>query len=412
MNTTHQRILWPGAFMLWIEVQMSVIVGLVIALFMFCLDFVTHTFQHNPVLIWGLPFAGLLIFYAYKFADNQIVKGNAAIFKAVNCPEDGIPNSMTIYIFFATLITHLFGGSAGREGTAVQIGGSIASAFSTLYRKIAIDRSMLLIAGIAAGFGSVFGTPFAGAIFAIEVTGGFKIKWPYLPHALLAAYTAHYIVLLLGVKHTQYTVPAPLNLPLFGVCFPQEWSTWLSILAIGLIMGLVAQCYIRGMEAIKMVQSRFKISQSIWLPILGGGLIIAATYAIGDFDYNGLGTTNYGRNTVSITQSFLPVSIPKWSWLIKLLLTMVTLSFGYKGGEVTPLFFVGATLGHILAVYFQLPVALIAGVGLISVFGAAAKAPLTTIFLGWALFGGGYLVFYILVAFTSNWASGKKSIYD
>lgn len=398
--------------MLWIEIQMAVVVGLVIALFMYCLDKVTLWFQQNPILIWGLPLAGLLLFYAYKYADKQIVKGNAAIFKAADNPEDDIPVLMTPYIFFSTLITHLFGGSAGREGTAVQIGGSIASVFSSLYKKVAIDKSMLLMAGIAAGFGSVFGTPLAGALFAIEVGGGLKNKWPNLPQTLLAAYTAHYIALVLGLQHAQYVVPVPHSLPLLGMYFPQGWWAWISVVAIGLIMGLVAQLYIRGNEAIKWVLLRLKLNQSIVLPIIGGSLIIGATYAIGNFDYNGLGATNYGRNEVSIAQAFLPVSIPSWSWIIKLILTTITLSFGFKGGEVTPLFFVGATLGHVLAIHFQLPVALIAGLGLISIFGAAAKVPLTTICLGWTLFGGAYLPYYIIVAFISNMASGKKSLYD
>lgn len=398
--------------MLWIEAQMAVVVGLVIALFMFSLERVTLWFQQYPVLIWGLPLAGVLLYFAYKYADNQIVRGNAAIFKAVDNPEDDVPILMTLYIFFSTLITHLFGGSAGREGTAVQIGGSIASAFSSLYKKVAIDKSMLLIAGIAAGFGSVFGTPMTGAIFAVEVGGGLRNKWPYLPHALLAAYTAHYIALLLGLQHAQYKVPTPSSLPLLGMYFPQGWGAWLSVIGVGLIMGLVAQGYIRGNEAIKWMLVRLKVNQSVMLPIIGGGLIIGATYAIGNFDYNGLGAANYGQNAVSIAQAFLPVSIPSWSWLIKLILTMVTLSFGFKGGEVTPLFFVGATLGHVLAVYLQLPIALFAGLGLISIFGAAAKVPITTISLGWALFGGAYLPYYILVAYASNWAAGKKGLYD
>jgi H+/Cl- antiporter ClcA len=194
--------------------------------------------------------------------------------------------------------------------------------------------------------------------------------------------------------------------------FPQGLGAWLSVMGVGLNMGLVAQGYIKGNEAIKWMLVRLKVSQSVMLPIIGGSLIIGATYAIGNFDYNGLGAANYGRNAVSIAQAFLPVSIPSWSWLIKLILTMVTLSFGFKGGEVTPLFFVGATLGHVLAVYLQLPVALVAGLGLISIFGAAAKVPITTISLGWALFGGAYLPYYILVAYASNWAAGKKGLYD
>jgi H+/Cl- antiporter ClcA len=316
---------------------------------------------------------------------------------------------MTPLVLFSTILTHLFGGSAGREGTAVQMGGSISSLFAKWYKLKHRDKRILLMSGMAAGFGAVFGTPITGAIFAMEVLAIGRIKYDALIPCLIASVLADVTCTLYGIHHTRYFIT-----------FVHDTKPWLpyisfdfwllaKVIIAGIAFGLVGFLFAETSHFIKDTSAKF-ITNKWVIPVVGGAIIIAFSYALGTFDYLGLGVTN-PRNGVSIVSAFSPGGVHEWSWLWKLLLTAITLGTGFKGGEVTPLFFIGATLGNVLASISGSPVDLFAGLGFIAVFAGATNTPLACTLMGVELFGSNNVIYYAVACFTAYYFSGHSGIY-
>ena len=190
---------------------MSIIVGSTIAFFLNSLAWVTHIRIQYPWLFYILPLAGLVLFFLYKHFGQNTIAGNNLIIDEIHQPQNGVPILMAPFILFSTLFTHLFGGSAGREGTAVQIGGSIASYIGEKFQLSKANRSLLLMTGVSAGFGAVFGSPLAGTIFAIEVVVFAHLYHRTLIYCLIAAYLGHFTCLAYGVHHTSYSIQSGLS---------------------------------------------------------------------------------------------------------------------------------------------------------------------------------------------------------
>jgi H+/Cl- antiporter ClcA len=388
---------------------LSFVVGSLVALFLWLLDLVTTLRWNNLSLICLLPVAGLLITFLYKKWGKNAEAGNNLVIDEIHQPGGGIPISMAPLVLVSTIITHLFGGSAGREGTAVQIGGSLAALFERWYKLQLAEKQTLLMCGIAAGFGAVFGTPVAGAIFALEVLTIGKIKYSALLPCLIASVLADVVCAAYGIHHTRYHINFLKEAAHQGL-FSFDFLLLIKVIVGGVAFGLVAYSFSALSHFIKKTANKF--IQNKWLiPVIGGSFVIAISYAIGTFDYLGLGVTNPG-NGVSIVSSFNADGATTWSWFWKLLLTAITLSTGFKGGEVTPLFFIGAALGNTIATITGSPVDLFAGLGFIAVFAGATNTPLACTLMGVELFGTDNLLYYAVACFTAYYFSGHTGIYS
>lgn len=391
----------------WLIIPVAVVTGLLVALFLGLLDLATNTFQSYPWLIWLLPLAGILITWLYSFGKNA-GKGNNLIISEIQHPSKGVPTRMSPLILFTTVLTHLVGGSAGREGTAVQMGGSIAGIPLRFLQLEKSQKQMLLRCGAAAGFGAVFGTPLAGALFAVEFTHIGKIKWRALLPCLVAALLADETVRLTGIGHSPYAINFTSSYFSF---LPIDPLLLLKVGLVGMVFGLAARLYVVVAEGIKTASQRYLVNPYL-IPVAGSVLVWGMCFLLGTYDYLGLGVDSPRAGGVSILSSFYNIDQDPLGWWWKLLLTAITLSMGFRGGEVTPLFFVGAALGHTLSIYVGAPVDLFAGLGLIAVFAGAANTPLACVVMGIELFGTEHWIYMLIACFAAFACSGKKGIYS
>lgn len=391
-------------------VPVSIAVGLLVALFLWLLDLVTQLRWDNLWIIILLPLAGVSIVWLYKIAGKQADAGNNLILDEIHKPGGGVPTRMTPLILITTLITHLFGGSAGREGTAVQMGGSISSLFARWFHLKHEDKRILLMCGMAAGFSAVFGTPVTGAIFALEVLTIGRIKYDALIPCLMASALAHITTMATGITHTQYSISTPLPSGSWFL-FPLDLLLVGKALAAGAVFGIVSFIFSELTHRIKTKSHQY-FKYPLLIPVAGGVLVIGISYLLGTWDYLGLGVSTPHANGISIVSAFNEGGATYWSWSIKLLLTAITIGMGFKGGEVTPLFFIGATLGNTLAVLFGAPVDLFAGLGFIAVFAGATNTPIACTMMGIELFGGEYVLYYAIACFTAYYFSGHTGIYS
>jgi H+/Cl- antiporter ClcA/PII-like signaling protein len=387
-------------------VPMASVVGTLCALFLWALDVATRARFDYPVLLFGLPFAGLAVGLIYHWIGRSTEGGNNLIVEQIHEPGAGVPLRMAPLIFLSTIVTHLFGGSAGREGTAVQLGGSLASAFGKALRLDTEEVRLMLMAGIAAGFGAVFGTPIAGAVFALEVLTVGRIQYEALIPCLIAAVTGDWICQLWGIQHTHYSL-------LFGVglsSFHLDIVLFAKVALAAIAFGLISQLFAEASHGAQSILKRL-VPFAPLRPVLGGLLVIALVYALGTRAYLGLGVWSTNLADPTIAGFFDPARTDHWSWLWKFVFTVVTLSAGFKGGEVTPLFFIGAALGNALAHLLGAPVDLMAGLGFVAVFAGASNTPLACTIMGIELFGADNTVYIATACFIAYAFSGHSGIY-
>jgi H+/Cl- antiporter ClcA len=388
----------------------ALLIGSTVALFLRLLSLAIHfRFGHSWLVIL-LPLAGLLIHFIYKTIGKSTERGNNLILEQIYLEEGHVPARMAPVIFATTIITHLFGGAAGREGTAVQIGGSMAAWYANWLKLKGIDMRMLLTAGVAAGFGAVFGTPLTGAIFALEVVTIGRIRYDALLPALIGGVAGDMAVNLWQVAHVHYqidaVVPNGSELPHYGETLLLVAKAILSSAA----FGLASLLFIQMVTAVKGACS--KVFKYKWMiPVVGGLTIIGLTLLLGKPDYLSLGVDAEYPGAVTITSAFHLGGSDTWSWLWKTIYTSVTLGTGFKGGEVTPLFYIGATLGNTLSGLLNAPASLFAALGFIAVFAGATNTPLACTMMGVELFGAEHALLFALACFTAFFFSGHSGIY-
>ncbi len=392
----------------WIAIlaPMAATVGAACALFLSALDQATALRFEYPWLLFLLPVAGFLIGLAYWWKGGPAESGNNLIVEQIHAPGGGVPLRMAPLILAATVLTHLFGGSAGREGTAVQMGGSLAGVFGKIFRLDADGMRVVLMAGIAAGFGAVFGTPIAGAVFAMEVLTVGRVQYMALVPCLGAALLADWTCQSLGVHHLVYHIASPANA---GHSLLVDSLLLLKVAVAAVAFGLAGLVFAETNHSLNGWVKK-TIGFAPLRPFVGGLILIGLVYMCGTRDYLGLGVWSPNPADVTIPTLFGPVIHP-WSWALKLVFTVVTLGFGFKGGEVTPLFFIGAALGNALSPVLGVPTDLLAGLGFVAVFAGAANTPLACTLMGIELFGSTYGVYIATACFIAYLCSGHSGIY-
>lgn len=388
-----------------ILVPMAVAIGSLCAAFLWSLDVATRTRFAHPWLLFLLPVAGFGVGLIYHWVGRSVEGGNNLIVEQIHQPVDGVPLRMAPLILVGTVITHLFGGSAGREGTAVQLGGSLASSVARIARLDESGMRIVLTAGIAAGFGAVFGTPLAGAVFALEVLAIGRVEYSALVPCLVAAIVGDWTCQMWGIHHGNYHIDYVAS----GAALTVKPLLLLQAAAAGVIFGLASRLFAEANHGLSGLFKRH-IPYGPFRPLVGGLLVIGLVYALGTKDYLGLGVWSADPSAPTIAKFFEP-PVDSWSWLLKILFTVVTLSAGFKGGEVTPLFFIGAALGNAVGGLFGAPIDLFAGLGFVAVFAGAANTPLACAIMGVELFGATHIVPIAVACFTAYLCSGHSGIY-
>ena len=379
----------------WIPIAVlaGVFGGTASAALLVSLNWATETREAHHWLIALLPVAGLLVGLMYRYLGTAVEAGNNLILDEVHDPKRTIPVRMTPLILIGTVMTHLFGGSAGREGTAIQTGASLADQLGKPFHMDARERRVLLMAGISAGFASVFGTPLAGAIFGLEVLAIGAVSYEAIVPCFVAAFVGDLTTHAWGVHHTLYQVR---ELPALGA----SGLGWAAVA--GAAFGLVGKGFAKLTHSIGHLFKEH-IAWSPLRPFLGGIFVAGAVFAFGTTRYIGLGIP-------TILGAFGPRHDPQ-DWVLKLLFTAVTLGAGFKGGEVTPLFFIGATLGNALAYILPLPPSLLAGMGFVAVFAGAANTPIASSLMAIELFGAEAGAYAAIACVFSYVFSGHAGIY-
>ncbi|MCI9845032.1 chloride channel protein [Flavobacterium pectinovorum] len=394
MNFQKLKELFLTSFK-WIFIctLIGVFSGSASAFFLVSLEFVTQIRIQHDWIIWFLPVGGLLVGLSYYYWGESVVKGNNLLLEEYENPQKVIPLKMAPLVLLGTLLTHLFGGSAGREGTAVQMGGAIADQFTKIFKLDNSERRILIILGISAGFASVFGTPLAGAVFALEVLYFSKINFKSGLLSFLVAFAAYFTVELWQVKHTPYNIPL---VPEFN------FTSLFYTIIIGVLSGFAALLFSRSTHFWGSFFSK-NIKYPPLRPFIGGIILAIAIAGFGFTKFSGLGVP-------VIVDSF---STPNewYDFLLKILFTGFTLGAGFKGGEVTPLFFVGATLGSALSLIIPMPIALLAGLGFVAVFSGATHTPITCTIMGMELFGIQPGIFIAIASTIAYFSSGSVGIY-
>ncbi|KAA8485569.1 H+/Cl- antiporter ClcA [Arcticibacter tournemirensis] len=394
-------------------IPIALMIGSAIAFFLWILGAAIHFRFAHFWLLFLLPLAGVLIHFIYQSVGKSSERGNNLIMDEIHQAGGGVPKRMAPIILLTTVITHLFGGSAGREGTAVQIGGSIASMFGGWFKLKGIDMRMVLTAGVAAGFGAVFGTPLTGAIFAMEVLTIGKIQYDALLPALIAAIVGDMTVSAWHVTHVHYQIEAlPVAAPfVVSDIFHFDLLLLGKVILASAAFGLASYLFAGMVHEIKMICG--KIFKHKWMiPVFGGLLIIGLYYLNGKPDYLSLGVDAEHAGAITIPSAFHTGGSDPFSWLWKTIYTTITLGTGFKGGEVTPLFYIGATLGNTLSGLLDAPVSLFAALGFIAVFAGATNTPLACTVMGIELFGGEHALLFAVACFTAYFFSGHSGIYS
>jgi H+/Cl- antiporter ClcA len=364
------------------------------ALFLFLLERATRFRNEHEIIVYSLPLAGLVIGAFYERFGQSIKAGNNLVIDTIRDEGPEIPLRMAPMVLFGTVLTHLFGGSAGREGTAVQMGASLADAISHRLGVSRAVRRQLIAAGVAGGFGSVFGTPIAGAVFGLEFVVLGRIEYDALVPALVASVVGDMTARALGTTHTPY--PAAPSVPLTPLLCG-KWVLFAVAMAAATFAFIEATHFLkkRGERWVRRLPLRMMI---------GGAVVVALWKLIGTSDYLGLGVP-------TIVRAFQDPKLPAYAFAAKLVFTSITLGAGFLGGEVTPLFFVGATLGSVLARVLGVPLPLGAGVGLAAVFASSANTPLALSIMAVELLGANVFPHVFIVCVLAYLLSGHRSIY-
>jgi len=371
----------------------GILAGLAASAFLVSLSWLTQYRTQHPDLVFGLPFAGLAIGLIYHFYGKEIQPGTTLILDEIHNPKKITPLIMGPAIFFTTLLTHAFGGSAGREGTVVQMGASFADQLSHRFGTSAEDRKTLLVAGMGAGFGAALGAPWAGIFFGMEVIRRKHTKLFPIVECTLASFVAFGVTLACHAPHSLF--------PLVDISFSGEAVLYTLIAATG--FAAIARLFLFTEHRIELFFKK-TVSFPPLKPFIGGVFLLVLFKLLHLEIYEGLGLETVFRSF----NEPLPAAV----FFIKLLLTALTLGAGFKGGEFVPLIFMGAAAGSYLTSMTTLPMSFLPALGAAAVFGAASKTPFTCSVMAIELFGWQIAPYAVAACFISSALSGRQTIYQ
>jgi len=364
--------------------------GIIGSLFHIGVDTATQMRLAHPWVLYLMPVGGLAIVGLYRLTKTE-GKGTNDIIASVHFGEQ-VPGLLVPVIFVSTVITHLCGGSAGREGAALQIGGGIGYQAGRLLRLGEKDLPLATLCGMSGVFAALFGTPLTATVFALEVISVGVLYYAGLVPCLTAALTGYLVSVLMGVPPTRFTVTVP------GL----EVRTMLLVIVLALLCAVVSILFCRGLHGVEHLLKR--TLKNPYLRVAVGAAVLIGLTLLTNGDYNGAGMEVIGRAIAG--------QADPWAWVWKLLFTAITIGCGFKGGEVVPSFFVGAAFGCVAAGWLGLPAGFGAAMGLVSVFCGAVNCPLASIFLSVELFGDGGLLYFALVCGISYMLSGYNGLYS
>lgn len=382
------------SFIKWLLISAAVglLGGAVGTLFRATVEEANILWQANRWLVFLLPIGGLFITWLYRRCGMISSAGTDRVIDSVRA-EDKIPVRMGPLIFISTAITHLLGGSAGREGAALQIGGSIGTHVGRLFRLDEKDMSLAVLSGMSGVFAALFGTPLTSVFFALEVISVGVIYYAGLIPCLVSSLVAYGISMAFGFGAE---IDMALRVPDFGP------AAALKAAALGVCCALLSILYIFSMSLARQLSE--KALRNPYLRIFAGGLILAGlSLLLPSGNYNGSGTDVIFRA--------LEGDAHWWAFLLKILFTAITLGVGFKGGEIVPTFFIGATMGCWVGGLLGMDPGFAAALGLIAAFCGVVNSPMASIVLGVELFGAGGLVYFGIACSVSYMLSGYYGLY-
>ena len=376
-----------------LSILVGILAGLTSAVFLYTLEFATNLRLKYPILIWCLPLAGLITGLIYHFIGKEAAGGNNLVLEEIHNPKKILPLKIAPMVFIGTFLTHIFGGSAGREGAIVQVATSLADQVNGFFKLNSNDRKILLMAGAGAGFGSALGAPIAGLIFGMEVISIGKLRLKYWPQCLISSFTAYYLCVLLKTEHSPY--------PHFVI---SNWNLKITLYVAlaGILFGLMAFLFSRFTHMIESIFHKI-IKKPFMIPFVGGILLVFFYHLEDSYRYTGLGII-YIQEAISKMSTFRDP-------FFKLFFTSLTVGTGFKGGEFVPLVFIGTTLGSALGFILPISYSLLAALGFAAVFAGAANTPLACAVMAAEIFGWKIFFYAMIACYMSYFFSGHPGIY-
>lgn len=382
------------SFLKWLAISCVVggVMGWIGTGFHYALEWATETRTAHGWLLWLLPVGGVLIIFLYRICGVKNPKGTNLLLETIR-EKDRLPVSMAPLISVATVITHLFGGSAGREGAVLQLGGGVAYELGRVFRLDEKDLHIITMCGMSAAFSALFGTPIAAAIFSMEVISVGIMHYSALVPCAVASSIAYQISLSLGTPPTSYPVSGIPPLSAISVA---------KVIGLAILCALLSILFCMALHTSEKIFRRFFENQYLRVAV-GGVCVIVLVYVFRTRDYLGAGTK-------IIESAIIGQAVP-WAFLLKILFTAITLGCGFKGGEIVPAFFTGATFGCAVAPLLGLDPSFSAAVGMMAVFCGVTNCPLTSLIISMEMFGAEGALFYLIAAAVSYMLSGYYGLY-
>ena len=374
-------------------IVVGVVVGLFATAFGLSMKYIISIRSTYSWLIFFLPVGALLITFIYKKILKVKDSGTNTVIAAIQSDER-LPFRLAPLIFFATLITHLVGGSAGREGAALQMGGAIGNGIGRVLKLSSTNKKTMIMCGMSAAFSALFGTPMAAAIFSMEVISVGIMHYAALVPCVISSLVARYIAANFGLGAEIYKIQ---EMPAFSI----KSSIMMSIFAI--ICGLVSILFCTMLHRYEEFISRHLTNPYI-KAIVGGTSVLILTLIVGNQNYNSTGSA-------IISSCFTGANITIFAFILKMIFTTLTLSCGYKGGEIVPTLFIGATLGAAIGQIIGVSPSLLAAVGMGSLFCGVTNCPISSLLICFELFGYGAMPYFLLAVAFSYWVSGYSGLY-
>lgn len=394
-NKSKSAVLYIKTFTKWLflSVIMGVVCGIAGTAFHYSVDFATTKRTLYPNLIYFLPLAGLFIVFLYRHCGMKEDRGTNAVINSA-CSTETVPPQMGFLIFISTFLTHLCGGSAGREGAALQIGGSIAAVFNKIFHFTEEDKRILVMCGMSGLFSALFNTPITAAVFSLEAIKVGTIYYGALIPCLMSSAIAYIFSHYLNIKPVTYKIA---DLPAITP------EILVKVILLAILCAIVSIVFCECMRLSTILYTKYFKNPYLRI-VIGSLIIIGLTLLVGTRDYNGAGMNVIARAIQGETS-------PE-AFLLKIIFTALTLGAGFKGGEIVPVFFIGSTFGCFAGTLLGLDPGFAAALGFTAIFCACVNAPLASIFLSVELFGSTRILLFAIVCAVSYTLSGNYSLYS